>query len=219
VILSSSAIFTLFVDMNDIVFGEDSNTTYEDEASCVTTLIHLLRHAETKLDPSLPADRWHLSEEGVKSAHALASSGVFDGVDLIVTSAEDKAFETAIPIVKRIDTDIIRNSSFNELYRGTGPFTSPEDYLERVRITLSDPESSTSGWETAADALRRFEQGIHNIEARSEARSLLLVSHGMVLSLYFAHLLKTEEVYKRWRELGFCSWGTVRNRKVVKDIV
>ncbi|UCH04892.1 MAG: histidine phosphatase family protein [Candidatus Thorarchaeota archaeon] len=185
----------------------------------MTTLIHLLRHAETKLDPSVPADRWHISEKGMESARVLASSGVFDNVDMIVTSAEDKAYETAMPIAKRIDVDITRNSSFNEMNRGTGPFTSHEEYLERVHSALSVPESSISGWETAANALRRFEQGIHNIESETGARSLLLVSHGLVLSLYFAHLLGTEEVYERWRRLDFCSWGTVRNRKVVKDIV
>jgi broad specificity phosphatase PhoE len=205
--------------MNDIVFGENSNGAYEDKASNVTTLIHLLRHAETKLDPSIPVDRWHLSEEGLESAQALASSGVFDNVDMIVTSAEDKAYQTAVPIAKRIDADIASNSSFNELNRGFGPFTSHQEYLEQVRIALTVPESSASGWETAADALRRFEQGIDSIESGTGASSLLLVSHGMVLSLYFAHLLKAEEVYKRWRRLDFCSWGTVTNRKVVKDIV
>ena len=217
--LSLPAILTLFVDMNDIVFGENGITAYEEKVSYLTTLIHLLRHAETKLDPSALADRWHISEKGAESALVLASGGVFDNVDLIITSAEDKAFETAVPFARRIDADITRNPSFNELNRGTGPFTSPEEYLERVRIALSDPESSSSGWETAADALRRFEQGIHTIESRTGAHSLLLVSHGLVLSLYFAHLLKTEKVYERWRRLGFCSWGTVRNGRVVKDIV
>jgi len=205
--------------MNDIVFGENSNRAYEHKVSYVTTLIHLLRHAETKLDPSVPADRWHISEDGAESARVLASSGVFDSVDLIVTSAEDKAFETAVPIARRIGLEITRDSSFNELSRGTGPFISPEEYLERVRSALNDHESSSRGWETAASALRRFEQGIHSIESDTGARSLLLVSHGLVLSLYFADLLKTEEVYERWRRLDFCSWGTVRSRTVVKDIV
>ncbi|MFX1416190.1 MAG: histidine phosphatase family protein [Promethearchaeota archaeon] len=183
------------------------------------TLIHLLRHAETKLDPSVPADRWHVSEVGMESAEVLASSGVFDSVDMIVTSAEDKAFETAVPFAKRIDVEITRDSSFNELNRGTGPLTSPEEYLERVRTALGDPESSTSGWETAVNALGRFKQGIDAVGSETGARSILLVSHGLVLSLYFAHLLNKEEVYERWRRLGFCSWGTVRDGKVLKDIV
>ncbi|MHA2378135.1 MAG: histidine phosphatase family protein [Candidatus Thorarchaeota archaeon] len=185
----------------------------------MTTLIHLLRHAETKLDPCVPADRWHISEEGAKSARVLASSSVFDSVDLIVASAEEKAYETAVPIAKRIGAEITRNPSLNELNRGDGPFTLHSGYLKRVRLALSDQESSISGWETAANALRRFEQGIQEIESSMRARTLLLVSHGLVLSLYFAHLLKTEEVYERWRRLDFCSWGTVRNREVVRDIV
>jgi len=207
------------VNTNDIVFGGRITSSYEDKLIHVKPLIHLLRHAESKLDPNVPADRWHISEEGTESARALASSGVFDDVDLIVTSAEDKAFETAVPIARRIDAEVIRNSSFNELYRGTGPFTSREEYHERVRTAFSIPSSSTGGWETAASALRRFEQGINRVESGTGARSLLLVSHGLVLSLYFARLLKTEEVYDRWRRLEFCSWGTVRNRTVLKDIV
>ncbi len=210
---------TFLTEVSDIVFGGNRNSKSESKVDHVTTLIHLLRHAETRLDSNVPADRWHISEEGMESARILASSGVFDEVDMIVTSDENKALETAEPFAKRIDAEIIRNSSFNELDRGTGPFTSREEYLERVRTALGAPESSTSGWEVAANALGRFTKGIDAFESGTGARSILLVSHGLVLSLYFAHLLNAKDVYERWRRLGFCYWGTVRGGKVLKDIV
>ena len=48
----------------------------------------------------------------------------------------------------------------------------------------------------------------------------MIVAHGTVMTLYFAYLLgKLDDIFSRWKDLGFGSWGMVQNGKVVKDIV
>lgn len=62
--------------------------------------LYILRHAATKLDSSKPVSKWVLSEEGKQQAEKLAKSGVFNDVDIIISSAEEKAHQTAKPIAK-----------------------------------------------------------------------------------------------------------------------
>ncbi|MBU0530347.1 MAG: histidine phosphatase family protein, partial [Nanoarchaeota archaeon] len=57
--------------------------------------IFFLRHAETKVDSDTPISKWVLTEEGAKQAEELAKSDVFDEIDIIISSDEDKAFLTA----------------------------------------------------------------------------------------------------------------------------
>jgi len=76
------------------------------------------------------------------------------------------------------------------------------------------------GWETALHALCRFTGVLEEIASEEEDRRILIVSHGCVLSLYFADLLNSlDNVYERWRKIRFCSWGKVESGKVLKDII
>ncbi|MFW9799617.1 MAG: histidine phosphatase family protein [Candidatus Thorarchaeota archaeon] len=183
------------------------------------TLIHLLRHAETRIDPNTSPVEWHVTEEGAKIAQMLASSGVFDNVDLVVSSAEYKAIESAQPFAERLGLETSIEPRFNELERVGDHISSRNEYLRRVKLALLNQDSSVHGWETAANAIRRFKQGIRSVESKAESDAVLVVSHGLVLSLYFATLLDLDEVYDRWLRLEFCSWGTVKNQHVIKDIV
>ncbi len=39
------------------------------------------------------------------------------------------------------------------------------------------------------------------------------------MSLYFAYLQnKLDDIFPRWKKLGFLGWGIVHNGKVVKDV-
>ena len=53
------------------------------------TLI-FLRHAKTIQDKSKPSSQWRLAETGKKTAKELAASGIFDDVDIVISSNEKK---------------------------------------------------------------------------------------------------------------------------------
>ena len=181
---------------------------------------YLLRHAATKLDRNKAASKWLLSEEGKRQAEKLAKSGVFNDVDIIISSAEKKAYQTAKPIADRLNKDIIRIPELNELDRDAGGFLEKGEFDKTVNFAMTHLDRSVHDWETTAHALERFSKAIDKIDSEHEKKKILIVSHGCVINLYFAKLLgELDEVNDRWKKTTFCSWGIVENGGVVKDIV
>ncbi|MBI3031852.1 histidine phosphatase family protein [Candidatus Woesearchaeota archaeon] len=75
-------------------------------------------------------------------------------------------------------------------------------------------------WETAQNALSRYEDSIEQINKEYEGKNILIVSHGTVMSLYFAKLTGTMgQIVEREKKLGYCDYGIVKDGHVVKDIV
>ena len=62
--------------------------------------------------------------------------------------------------------------------------------------------------------------GIRGVDRIKEVENILIVSHGIVLTLYFAKLMDMMEVaYQRWVQLKFLSYGIVEDGVVKQDIV
>ncbi|MFW9919955.1 MAG: histidine phosphatase family protein [Candidatus Thorarchaeota archaeon] len=182
-------------------------------------ILYILRHAQTRIDQARPAHEWHLSPEGVVAANELAHSLVFKNIDCIYASAEPKAQETAKPFSELFDLRINTHSGLNELYRGEDTSLSQDEYLSNIRCILQFPPIQVEGWESPALALSRFANAVSDIESE-EYDSVLIVSHGLVLSLFFSSLLNIHEsLYERWRKLRFLSWGQISNGIVLRDLV
>ncbi|NPD88414.1 MAG: histidine phosphatase family protein [Asgard group archaeon] len=180
-----------------------------------------LRHALTNVDLSKPADQWDLSEEGIKNIKEKVQSGVFDDIEIIISSAEKKALQTASFIAKKLDKKIKSNASFNELNRGFSYQTRKSEYDKKVERALTDKEECADNWESAKSTLDRFLVGVRALNLEFSNRKILIVCHGINLSLYFAHLLNIpdNQQFLRWKNLEFCAWGIVKNNKILKDIV
>ncbi|MCG3220451.1 MAG: histidine phosphatase family protein [Candidatus Heimdallarchaeota archaeon] len=180
-----------------------------------------LRHALTKIDPSKPADQWELSEEGIRNIKEIVLSGVFDNVDLIIASAENKAIQTASYIANKIDKKIVTEASFNELNRGFSFKVNKNEYDKIVEKALIHWEECIDSWESARSTLDRFLEGVKIVNQEYSDKKIIVVCHGINLSLYFAHLLNIpdNQLFLRWKNLEFCAWGIVKNKKVVIDIV
>lgn len=184
------------------------------------TLI-FMKHAETRKERDIPMSVWVLSEEGKKAAEDLAKSGVFDDVDVIVSSGEEKAYQTAKPFADRLGKKIVRIPELNEINRDKGGLMSKEEYDEMKVRVFEDLDFTARGWETGRHALERFKQGVEKIEKRFGNKRILVVVHGTVMTLYFTHLMKQKslkKIFSRWKGCGFCGWGIVRNNKVIKDM-
>jgi broad specificity phosphatase PhoE len=181
---------------------------------------YLLRHAEPRVKRKSPVHEWDLSTKGRRQAEETALSGFFDNIDIVISSYEKKASRTAKPIADKLGKDIVRKKELNELDRSRGGFLKAEEYNEAIRFALTNLDDSLHGWETALHTLCRFSRVIEEIDSEEEDRRILIVSHGCVLSLYFANLLnRLDDVYERWRRIRFCDWGIVENRQVQKDII
>ncbi len=184
----------------------------------MTADLIILRHAQTTIDFATPVSEWNITNRGMQDAQSIADTGVFDNVLRIYSSPEKKALSTAIPFAKRLGINVISKSGLAELDRGNEFHESKEQYVRCVNSVLSFPPEQVEGWESPHHALERFSQTIENIELEDEQS--LIVSHGIVMSLYFADCLNIrEKSFQRWKNLTFLAWGKISQRQVLKDIV
>ena len=180
---------------------------------------YFLRHGKTKVDSGKPISQWVLSDVGEEQALKCAQSGIFDEVDVIMVSGEEKSFQTAKPIADKLKKEIDKVEEINELDRDKGGFLSSEKYEETVRYCLEHPLEIVNNWEMASKALKRFSKKIEEIDKEYENKKILIVGHGYTINMYFAHLLGViDQVYKRLNTNTFADWGIVKNGKVIKDI-
>ncbi|MFW9957413.1 MAG: histidine phosphatase family protein [Candidatus Odinarchaeota archaeon] len=190
------------------------------EKGGVSNSIYFLRHAETSVDPSLPVNEWSITPRGLLLARELARSEVFGKIEGIVHSSEKKARQTADVFAEELAVDIYEIPELAELKRHHGKFLSNPEYRSHVRDTLTDWDHSVREWESGADAIRRFVEGVKRINFMFYSRNILAISHGIVLTLYFCQLRNFQSIaYERWTQTPFLAWGLVRDGRVLIDIL
>ena len=180
-----------------------------------------LRHALTKIDSTIRAEQWELSEEGKKNIREIVQRGTFDDINVIISSAEKKAYHTAAFIAFRLNKEVTEISDFNELKRGYYYISSKEEYEKKVEKVFLNKDESIEGWESAKITLRRFLHALDYLNFHYSNKRILVVCHGINLSLYFADLMQIpdEQIFSRWKKLEFCAWGIVKDNRVIKDII
>lgn len=179
-----------------------------------------LRHAETKVDENLIVSKWLLTEKGKREAINLLNSKLFDDIDIIITSTEEKAYQTACPLSERLHNEIMRDENFNEILRDQGRYLETKDeYHRTLKLCVDNRDHSYNNWEPASHALNRFSKAVQDVDMKFSNKKFLIVSHGVVINLYFAKLLrKLDSVFERWSTNTFCDYGIIQNNKVIKDI-
>ena len=186
----------------------------------MTNSLYFLRHAETKVVLSRPAREWSITKEGASLAKELASSEKFSEINGIIHSSEGKAKQTAEAFGEGLDVQMYQLSGLDELARSHEGKLNDEEYRERIHQTFSDPERSLPGWESALSALKRFEGAVRKVDIMFHRKNVLIVTHGIVLTLYFCKLKNFQSIaYERWKQLKFLAWGLVRDGRALVDIV
>lgn len=151
-----------------------------------TTLI-LVKHARPQIIPTLPAQQWLLGEEGRRQCVALADALAPWRPDLIITSEEPKASETAQIVAERLGVPWQAAPGLHEHDRTTVPyFADDAEFKERIKALFARPDELVFGDETASEALTRFTAALDRALAEQRGRSIAVVTHGAVLSLYVA---------------------------------
>ncbi|MHA1960391.1 MAG: histidine phosphatase family protein [Candidatus Thorarchaeota archaeon] len=181
--------------------------------------IIFLRHAETTIKYDLPPSKWPLSDRGKRAAAKLAISDLLDDATSVFSSTEPKAYQTAMIFAIKLKRAVVYEPALNELNRDGGMLMTSEGYRKAVHSVLMDPNHKEFGWETSSSALSRFRSGIERLQSVHKDETILVVSHGIVLTLYFSYLFQDEErCLDRWNALEYCCWGRVTDGKVVKDL-
>lgn len=183
------------------------------------TKIIFLRHADTQKDPNLNAALWGLSEEGKKQAEEVVNLPIMNEVDVIYVSEEKKTALTVEQLVKKLEKEAISLAFFDEVKRGDKFLTKEEFEAEKVK-QLKDLDYHAFGGESCKEALARFKRGVEQVSKEDTGKTILIVTHGTVLNIYFADLLNAyDKLPERWQKTAFCAYGVVESDVVTKDII
>ncbi len=147
-----------------------------------------LTHPQVRIDPDVEITRWGLNDEGRARVTALAASGVLEGIDLVISSAETKAVETATPLADSIGCELVLRSSMHENGREATGFLPPDQFEATADAFFENPDKSIKGWETSLNAQLRIIGEVEACLALYPDQRILFVGHGAVGTLLLCHL-------------------------------
>lgn len=185
------------------------------------TKIIFLRHADTQKDPSVNAAMWGLSDLGNKQALDLSEDEILKTAEGVYVSSEKKTKLTIEPLVSKINVDIKEDSNFDEVRRGD-KFLTKEEFETEKNLQLEDFSYHAFGGESCFEALERFKNQVEHIKSLNENKTIIIVTHGTILTIYLAYIIDIKDPQKikeRWKNTGFGKYAIVKDNVVIKDIV
>jgi broad specificity phosphatase PhoE len=165
----------------------------------------LIKHALPELVPTLPAAEWHLSRRGRVLSELLAKRIAAYSLDVIVSSIEPKAMETAEIIAKRLNKQHHVGVGLHEHDRRNIPLMSHEQLEVKVAKFYANPDELVLGNETGNEAYTRFANAITRLIEQYPQKNIGIVAHGTVISLFVARAAGVEP-FVFWKQLGLPSF-------------
>ncbi len=179
-----------------------------------------LRHAPTLIDPNISTDQRGIKPESIDNLTALSNLSDFQNINAIYSSTKNRAILTAGIFASKNNLNIIQIEELAEINKPGADKLSPEDYRQLKLQIFSDFNFSVNNSETANQALIRFTQAIDVIDSSNIGKNILIVSHGITMSLYFAQLQnQLSDILNRWDKFKFLNYGVIQNGIMIKDIV
>ncbi len=147
----------------------------------------LVKHSLPEILPEIPASEWHLSAEGRQRCHVLGDELAGHAPDLIFSSQEPKAEETAQIIAQQLVKPLFIVPGLHEHERKAVQFTNEEQFEVSVKEFFEQPDVLVFGEETAAQSLNRFSSATDELISQNRDQNLVIVSHGTVITLFVAN--------------------------------
>ena len=165
----------------------------------------LVKHSLPKIVENMPAQKWDLSDEGRERAQRLAERLDRYQPEVIVSSVEPKAKETAEIIARKYNLELQIVDGLHEHDRSKVAFLPKDEFQATVRALLEQPDTLVFGSETAAACHARFQQAVHSILDQNLDKTVVIVAHGTVISLFVSRLTGISDLLL-WHELGLPSF-------------
>ena len=156
-----------------------------------------IRHSKTDRNPLVPITCWGLADSGIRLAKELSKKEVIKNLDVVYSSFQTKALETAVLLAKPNAIPIKTDDRLTEITSFTGVFESDFDtYTKNVHDFYSGDLARINGGETKAEALERFNIALESIANEESNKDFVgIVSHGNILTLFSA-LYKDVDCYQ-----------------------
>ena len=165
----------------------------------------LARHSTPEIEPERPASAWRLGALGRRRSQLLASRLQGYSPEVIWSSSEPKAVETAEIVADSFGVPVRIADGLEEHHRDNVPFfPTTGDFEAAVERFFSHPGRLVLGSETAEQARGRMAAAIDDIVELGHADSIV-VTHGTVLTLYVAGVAGVRPM-SFWRSLGLPSY-------------
>jgi broad specificity phosphatase PhoE len=167
----------------------------------VNKYLILVKHSLPEIVEEVPAREWHLSNQGLVRAKQLADRLIAYQPEILISSVEPKARETAeiIGTLHELRVEVVED--LHEHDRSETRYLSKDEFQNAVREFFLNPDELVFGKETANEAHRRFSKAVQSILGTHGNKTVVIVAHGTVISLFVARLTDTSE-YSLWNQLG-----------------
>jgi broad specificity phosphatase PhoE len=161
----------------------------------------LIRHSLPQMDENIPASQWHLSGEGRRRCTSLAERLEIYHPQILLSSTEIKAIETAQIVAKRLGLPCTTATGLHEQERSRERPGTQEEFQARLRVFFERPDQLVFGDETADQAHERFSRAVTGLLEQDPHPLLAIVSHGTVITLFVSRLCRIDP-FPFWQSLG-----------------
>jgi len=177
----------------------------------------LVKHSLPQVVKDMPAREWVLSEQGRDRVYALAEKLRVYRPEIIVSSIEPKARETASVLARNLELEYQMVNGLHEHDRSSSPYYSNDEFQRLVREFFENPSALIFGSESADQALERFRRTVKSVLDSYQDETIVIVTHGTVISLYVSWLTGCDG-YELWGELGLPSFVVldIQSRALIK---
>lgn len=148
----------------------------------------LVKHSLSLLKPGTPPHKWQLSEEGRDRCLPLAAKLSQYSPEVIVSSMELKAKETAQLVADQLGLSTEVLPDLHEHDRRNEAFYDLDTFESKVKSFFAHPAQLVFGEETAHQAQERFFNAISEVQQKFPNQTTVVVAHGTVISLYVSQL-------------------------------
>ena len=149
--------------------------------------IALIKHSAVVPEAATPPKLWPLSDDGRRLCRPLANALRMHRLDLLVSSEEPKAIETAELVAARLRIETKPAPGLDEHRR---PYL-PDNFEETMARFFAQPTERIFGEESANEARARFAEAINTVLRDHQGLTTGIVSHGTVIALYAAPYFHT----------------------------
>jgi 2,3-bisphosphoglycerate-dependent phosphoglycerate mutase len=181
--------------------------------------IVLVKHALPVRDPAKPPREWQLGEEGRHQSRLLAQRLRRFLPLRLIASIEAKAIDTARIVADELEVALSVMDGFEEIDRPALPVMTRAEHQRLNEAIFADPDRPALGTESARAALERFSVAVHQQVAQTDDQSVVIVTHGTVISLLVAahnHM----PAFELWRRLSCPSFVVLERQSLaVREII
>lgn len=165
----------------------------------------LIRHSVPEIERDRPASAWRLGVVGRRRSEQLASRLRDFSPDVVWSSREPKAVETAEIVAGALGVPVQVAHGLEEHHRDGVPFhPTRDDFEAAVERFFCNPDQLVFGSETAVQARDRMAAAVDRVVDAGHTDNIV-VTHGTVMTLYVAHVTGVRPM-DFWHRLGLPSY-------------